>query len=390
MKVGFVGLGKLGLPCAEVFSEHYDVMGFDIKPVTGSSIKIAKDVRTLVDHADMIFVSVPTPHLDGYDGSSPSSHLPPMDFDYTFVKESLQELDRYCTPEKTVVLISTVLPGTISRELDQIVRNGTLIYNPYLIAMGTVKWDMAHPEMIILGNRSGKEDERILQLRKMYNTISVDPPRIVFGTWEEAESIKIFYNTFISAKIGLVNMIQDVAEKLGNMNVDVVTSALMESTHRITGPAYMKAGLGDGGPCHPRDNIALRYLADELDLDYDLFAVIMESREVQARHMAKRCAMFGQPVVILGSSYKPNVSLTDGSYALLVGHYLSEMGTEVTYDAIPSGDHPKTYLICHEGQFNDHPFKSGSTIVDPWRSFRSERKDLSIYWYGNTRDKQQL
>jgi UDPglucose 6-dehydrogenase len=75
--------------------------------------------------------------------------------------------------------------------------------------------------------------------------------------------MKIFYNTFISNKISLVNMIQDVAVKLGNMNVDRVTTALTKSTQRITGPAYMRAGMGDGGACHPRDNIALRWLAKE-------------------------------------------------------------------------------------------------------------------------------
>jgi len=61
--------------------------------------------------------------------------------------------------------------------------------------------------------------------------------------------MKIFYNTFISNKIALVNMIQDVAHKLGNMDVDRVTQALAKSTKRIVSPAYMKAGMGDGGAC---------------------------------------------------------------------------------------------------------------------------------------------
>ena len=56
-------------------------------------------------------------------------------------------------------------------------------------------------------------------------------------------------------------MIQDCAMKVGNMNVDVVTKALKDSTMRIMGSSYMKTGLGDGGGCHPRDNIALRWLA---------------------------------------------------------------------------------------------------------------------------------
>ena len=66
----------------------------------------------------------------------------------------------------------------------------------------------------------------------------------------------------------------------GNINVDVVTNALKDSDQRIMGPRYMTAGMGDGGACHPRDNIALRWMAEQLDLGYDLFDSIMKAREI--------------------------------------------------------------------------------------------------------------
>ena len=83
-------------------------------------------------------------------------------------------------------------------------------------------------------------------------------------------------------------MIQDVAEKLGNINAEIVCDALAQSDRRIMGPGYMKPGMGDGGACHPRDNIALRWMAEELDLGYDLFDAVMLSREKQAENMANR------------------------------------------------------------------------------------------------------
>ena len=83
-------------------------------------------------------------------------------------------------------------------------------------------------------------------------------------------------------------MIQDVAEKNGNMNAGVVAGALARSTQRIMGPTYMVPGMGDGGGCHPRDNIALRYMAQNFELGYDLFDAVMNAREVQARNLAKR------------------------------------------------------------------------------------------------------
>ena len=123
-------------------------------------------------------------------------------------------------------------------------------------------------------------------------------------------------------------MIQDVAEKQGNINVDVVTTALAESTQRIMGPSYMKAGMGDGGSCHPRDNIALRYMAKKLDLGYDIFDAVMNAREVQARNVAvKLCDIAKEkelPILINGISYKPGVPYIDGSYALLVAQYCTE------------------------------------------------------------------
>jgi UDPglucose 6-dehydrogenase len=384
-RIGFIGLGKLGMPCAEVMAENHIVCGFDIEQKESNSVVILKTIEAVSKQSDIIFIAVPTPHENGYDGSEPSSHLEPKDFSYQYVKEALIALNPFCDKQKTVVLISTVLPGTIRKQLAPLLSNSDLIYNPYLIAMGTVKWDMKQPEMIIIGSENAESRDKVELLIELYDTIVEQKTRYEVGTWEEAESIKIFYNTFISAKLGLVNMIQDVAERLGNMNVDVVSGALMRSTYRILGPAYMKAGLGDGGPCHPRDNIALRFLAQKLNLHYDLFGAIMESREVQAKNMAARLFQLKLPVVILGKSYKPNVSLTDGSFSMLVGHYITQMGGIVYYDNHPDASGVYTYLIGHEGKYNDFPFTLNSIIVDPWRSFSTNRNDLTIIWYGNTR-----
>ena len=100
-------------------------------------------------------------------------------------------------------------------------------------------------------------------------------------------------------------MIQDVAQKQGNINVDIVTKALAESTQRIMGPSYMKSGMGDGGACHPRDNIALRYMAQELSLGYDLFDSVMNAREQQARNMAIEILKYGNRIQFSSDSYKP-------------------------------------------------------------------------------------
>ena len=157
MKVGFVGVGKLGMPCAETMAQFNDVTGYDIYPRSSDLIKISDNLRGAVAGKDIIFVAVQTPHDPDYDGSKPITHLPNKDFDYTIVKNVLTEINAWVSPGQLVVLISTVLPGTVRRELRPCITNARFIYNPYLIAMGSVEWDMVNPEMIIIGTENGAE-----------------------------------------------------------------------------------------------------------------------------------------------------------------------------------------------------------------------------------------
>ena len=388
MKIGFIGVGKLGKDAAEVMAEHHEVIGYDITEVLPENFKMVSSIEEVCKDREMIFIAVPTPHDPDYDGRYPTSHLPNKDFNYKIVKDVLAETNKYVTKDQLVVLISTVLPGTIRREFIDLIPNGRFIYNPYLIAMGTVKWDMVNPEMVIIGTEDGSMTGDAKLLLDFYRTFITEGTRYEVGTWDEAEAIKIFYNTFISTKVALVNMIQDVAQKGGNMNVDVVTGALERSTYRILGPAYMKAGMGDGGGCHPRDNIALRYMAEKLNLGYDLFDAIMKAREVQAKNLATKMIIEASkdnlPLVILGESYKPGVEYKDGSSSILVGRYCEAYGSKfrVTYD--PPEPFKAVYLLGHMGEHHNYDFPDGSVVIDPWRSFISE-KDIRIVHYGNTR-----
>ena len=392
MNIGFIGIGKLGREAAEVMAEKHTVESYDIRNIKSEAFKVVNSIEKVCYNKQLIFIAVPTPHDPDYDGRYPTSHLPNKDFDYSIVNKVLEEVNNFVTKEQLVVLISTVLPGTIRREFIDRIKNGRFIYNPYLIAMGTVKWDMVNPEMIIIGTEDGSMTGDAKLLLDFYKTFITEGTRYEIGTWDEAEAIKIFYNTFISTKVALVNMIQDVAEKSGNINVDIVTGALERSTQRILGKAYMKAGMGDGGGCHPRDNIALRYMAEKLGLGYDLFDAIMKAREVQAKNLATKMVMesyrTGLPLVILGKAYKPDVKYDDGSSSILVGHYCeSAYGDrfKVTYD--PREPIVAIYLLGHMGKHHDYNFPEGSTIIDPWREFDNPKNilNLNIIHYGNSR-----
>jgi UDPglucose 6-dehydrogenase len=205
-------------------------------------------------------------------------------------------------------------------------------------------------------------------------------------------------------------MIQDFALKIGNINVDVVTNALARSTMRIMGPKYMTAGMGDAGACHPRDNIALRWLAQEYEVGYDLFDTIMHAREIQAKNLAlflvgeaKKSSL---PVVIHGKAYKPDVPYCIGSYSTLVGYYVEKEGHSVTYvdpladdstNVVDNIDTPAVFLWAHNRRVTyeytgeqeaTKPYceiSPGSVIVDPWRQLPLDMPNIKVVHYGNTR-----
>jgi UDPglucose 6-dehydrogenase len=161
---------------------------------------------------------------------------------------------------------------------------------------------------------------------------------------------------------------------------------------RIMGPKYMTAGMGDAGACHPRDNIALRWLAKEYDIGYDLFDTVMHAREIQARNLAEfligHARQHALGIVIHGKAYKPDVPYCIGSYSTLVGHYVKEAGFEVRYLDPLAHDRKITYEYTGD-QLETQPYCAiprGSVIVDPWRKL-GDMAGLTVIHYGNTRAK---
>jgi UDPglucose 6-dehydrogenase len=167
--------------------------------------------------------------------------------------------------------------------------------------------------------------------------------------------------------------------------------------------------MGDAGACHPRDNIALRWLAQEYDLGYDLFDTIMLARERQAKNLADfLCGTAVEnrmPIIIHGKAYKPDVPYCIGSYSILIAHYIKQRGFSVQYldpladdreDCVELIDRPHVILMAHNrqvtyGYTGTHiadqsycVFPAGSVLVDPWRQ-QQNIPGITVIHYGNTR-----
>ena len=407
MKLGFIGLGKLGLPVAlAIGAKNHDIVGYDINPNINSSkkpyeclytnekdeflennisssspifqnstLRFVDTMEECLNFGDIIFVAIQTPHNKTYGGSCP---IPDerIDFDYTWLINCIIEINNILiknNQEKIVVIISTVLPGTLRKYILPIISNKIILcYNPFFIAMGTVINDFYNPEFILLGKIN---DDAEIKIKEFYKTITNAP---VFSTsLENAELIKVSYNTFITTKVVMANNIMEMCHKLPNTNVDEVTKALSLATKRLISPSYLKGGLGDGGGCHPRDNIAMSWLNNELGLKYNFYDFIMKKREEQSLFLAnlikEKKDLFNLDICILGYAFKPETNLIDGSTAILLKYQLNEMGINVEmYDPhIDMNEYKlekKIYFIgCSHNIFKTYTFPNESIVIDPHR-----------------------
>ena len=140
---------------------------------------------------------------------------------------------------------------------------------------------------------------------------------------------------------------------------------------------YLTGGMGDGGGCHPRDNIALSHLARELGLSFDWFENVMLQRERQTEWLADLVEEHaeGRPIVILGRSFKPETNIVTGSPSLLLANILRERGVEISLwdphcgDPVdPPNRQPRCYFVgTRHPEFATYPFEDGSVVLDPWR-----------------------
>jgi UDPglucose 6-dehydrogenase len=468
--IGFVGLGKLGLPTAlaiNVFGE-FEVMGFDIAPERrslrvppevieqgfddlktfeevaaeaerGGRFTFAESYRDLVAACDLIFVAVQTPHGPEYEGTSimPEERA---DFDYSALIAAMEGLAQAAAElgvHRPVAIISTVLPGTIDREIRprigaEVKRNERtrrelsipwldVVYNPSFIAMGQTIRDYLEPEFILVGGREPMAagavvgfyeslQERLYQRIVIRDTEPGEPypplkrPPIRLMSIPSAELTKVAYNTYITMKITFANVLMEVCEATPLASVDDVTDALALATRRLTSPAYLRAGMQDGGACHPRDNIALSWLSEQLGLSADLFGFLVRAREQQTAWLAKLAiaalSRAEEPVggvrkvYVLGATFKPKTHITTGSPALLLASMLrvglppdlvEVWDPTIGWGVQPGGGSFPTgvYVIAtaHE-EFRRIKFRPGSVVIDPHRMLDPQAKGVEVVALG--------
>lgn len=413
MNIGFMGLGKLGLPCALAMEEKgHRVCGYDIDEGVKTILETRKlpyreegaperlvnhnidfvDVMDVVKRSDIIFVPIQTPHDPRYEGTT---RLPEerVDFNYDWLKSGLETLSKAIDEngeDKIVVIISTVLPGTVRREIKPILsKHVKLCYNPFFIAMGTTIKDFTEPEFVLLGI----DDKEALDTVKDFYATMHDRP-VYECSIEEAEMIKVSYNTYITMKICLANVIMEAAHKLDNVNCDNVMKGMFLANERLISTKYLLGGMGDGGGCHPRDNIALSWMAKKLDMSHDWYENLMICREKQTEWLGDmllaKAKETGMKPIILGKCFKKETNLIVGSPSILMKNMMEEQGVDVEmYDPwidqedAPINEAAVFFIGTNHDAFLEYSFPRGSVVIDPWRMM-SKQDGVELISVGDT------
>ena len=278
-------------------------------------------------NSDISFVIVPTPSDER--GA----------FSLQYAAWAFKEIGKALAKKKSyhnVVLTSTVLPGSTRQALIPILEKASgkkagpdfgVCYSPEFIALGSIINDFLNPDFTLIGEL----DERSgAQLEELYSRVMTNGSGSARMSIENAELTKISVNTFVTTKIAFANMLAEICEKLPGGDIDVVTNALGMDT-RI-GRRYLTGALGYGGPCFPRDNVALSFIARQLGVE----ARLAETTDSMNRAIAQTvCDKIlpqlrdGATVAVLGLSYKPFSHVTEESQAVSIARYLSKSGMRV-------------------------------------------------------------
>jgi UDPglucose 6-dehydrogenase len=397
MKVGFVGLGKLGLPVSLAIEEKgHNVLGYDIsleildsinrknwpfyekgvpERLSKSSLKIVDSIVDIVKESDIVFCPVQTPHDPLYEGTT---CLTPerIDFDYTYLLNAISSVAQEAQRQKKntiLAVISTCLPGTYEEKIKPLLNEYIeYVYTPQFIAMGQVIEDYLNPEFALIGVES---EYAAKELELFYNSL-FNKPHIVTDI-TTAEGIKVSYNTWITAKTVIANVWGEIAEKT-NMNFDDIYKAWSVSTNRLISTKYMNSGVGDGGGCHPRDNIAMSHLAKKIDLSYDLFESLIIARQNHMEWLGNFASEIsdktGLNLIILGKSFKPETNIETGSPSILMANILKDKGYEINhFEDWPEKNIASVFIIGtkHE-KYKNIIFPKGSYVIDPFRYIENQ------------------
>lgn len=351
MNISVIGLGKLGLCTAACFASKgnyvigvdnnpkvLDCLGQKKSPIDENGIEellikswpyfnLSSSIEKAVLNSDATLIIVPTP--SDANGKFTNIYIESV---LNQVGVALKKKDTF----HVIDVVSTVMPESSEKVFKPLLESLSgkicgkdfgLVYNPEFIAIGSVVHDFLTPDMVLIGASDEKSAELI---QNLYLSMCDNSPLIAKMSLINAEITKLTLNCFVTMKISFVNELASICQNIKGANIDIITDAVgMDSR---VGKKYLKGGLGFGGPCFPRDNIAFQAFARQMEADAKLgSAVVTINNEVVDRlfEIIQQNTKKNGRVALLGLSYKPGTHIVEESQSIILAKRLIESGYQV-------------------------------------------------------------
>lgn len=351
----------------------------DLLNSAGERLSATTEIEKAVMDSEVSIVIVPTPSDAG------------GGFTNQFVLEAVSQIGAAIkgSPDRhTVLIASTVMPGSCTGEIQEALERASgkqvgtevgLAYNPQFIALGSIVSNMRRPDLVLIGESDLDSGQVAVDLAL---ALAENNPAVSRIGLSSAELAKLAINTYVTTKISFANMLGEFCDALGDANVDDVTLAV-GSDSRI-GRKYLQGALGYGGPCFPRDNIALASAAKKLNVDASIAIATdgINQRQVQRiLNLVSRTTTPRGSIAVLGLAYKPGTPVCDRSQSIEIANFLLEGGHPVSvYDELVTANDATNLssAVRVHNEPNDEIYSSDVAIfTHPIHSFK--RLDLANF-----------
>lgn len=399
MKLAVIGTGYVGLVSGTCFAETgNDVLCVDIdenkvkrmqngeipiyepgldvifeRNTRQGRLKFTTDLPSAVEHAEVIFLALPTP--PGEDGSA----------DLKYILGVAEDLSKLITRYTVIVDKSTVPVGTaekvhaiLAQHLDEELFD--VVSNPEFLREGVAVEDFMKPDRVVIGTKSERARK---VMKRLYEPFVRQGNPIYFMDERSAEMTKYAANSYLAARISFMNEIANLCEKVG-ANVDHVRMG-MGSDSRI-GKRFLFPGVGYGGSCFPKDVQALAKTAEDFDYDFNILKAVMNVNAKQKHRLTEKIKAYlgnnlaGRTIAIWGLAFKPNTDDIREAPALYLINDLLEAGASLkVYDPEAMDNVKQLFgdrISYAKDQYEALVDADALAIVTEWTVFRTPSFDV--------------
>lgn len=398
MKIAVVGTGYVGLVtgtcfaetgneviCVDIDAKKVEMMRNGEVPIYEPDLDVlfernqrqgrlsfTTNLKEAVDHAEIIFLALPTP--PGDDGQA----------DLKYILGVAKDLSTLITKYSVVIDKSTVPVGTaeqvhaaLAENLDESLFD--VVSNPEFLREGVAVDDFLKPDRVVIGTESERAEE---MMRRLYEPFVRSGNPIIFMDVRSAEMTKYAANSYLATRISFMNEIANLCEKAG-ADVDAVRKGMGSDT-RI-GKRFLFPGVGYGGSCFPKDVQALAHTAGEHSYDFRILKAVMSVNTDQRLRIADKLENYfgadlkGKTIALWGLAFKPNTDDIREAPALYTIDRLLAAGANVRVFDPEAMDNVRALygdkITFCEDQYEALDGADALAIMTEWSVFRTPNFD---------------